>query len=197
MTPTHFSPVQSGNAENPGVIPQAVTEIFSYIQCHPEQTFLLRASYLEIYNETLKDLLAPESGPLKVRQDENVSAAPSLRGKPLLTAAPARNASSCTRSARRSSPARTRSPRYSSGGSRTATLAGQISTSAAPARTASSRSCVSRRSFIKPVANSARYLIRRSSHAMTTMSPRRRRRRCAARCPTRRASRPARTASCA
>lgn len=60
----------TGNHANPGIIPQAVTEIFDYIKRHPEQEFLLRASYLEIYNETLKDLLAPESGPLRVRQDE-------------------------------------------------------------------------------------------------------------------------------
>lgn len=37
---------------------------------HPEKEFLLRASYLEIYNETLKDLLDPTAGPVKVRQDE-------------------------------------------------------------------------------------------------------------------------------
>ncbi|KAK4696150.1 hypothetical protein P7C70_g8423, partial [Phenoliferia sp. Uapishka_3] len=60
----------SGNAANPGVIPQAVSEIFQFIKEYPERTYLLRASYLEIYNETLKDLLAPESGPLKIRQDE-------------------------------------------------------------------------------------------------------------------------------
>ncbi|ORY76276.1 P-loop containing nucleoside triphosphate hydrolase protein [Leucosporidium creatinivorum] len=60
----------TGNPANPGIIPQAVTEIFTYIREHPEQEFLLRASYLEIYNETLKDLLAPETGPLRVRQDE-------------------------------------------------------------------------------------------------------------------------------
>lgn len=60
----------TGNGANPGIIPQAVAEIFEYIKRHPEQEFLLRASYLEIYNETLKDLLAPESGPLRVRQDE-------------------------------------------------------------------------------------------------------------------------------
>ncbi|BGP20234.1 hypothetical protein JCM10213_005912 [Rhodosporidiobolus nylandii] len=59
----------SGDKSNPGIIPQAVTEIFSYIRDHPEKEFLLRASYLEIYNETLKDLLDPESGPVKVRQD--------------------------------------------------------------------------------------------------------------------------------
>ncbi|GAA6008412.1 hypothetical protein JCM10207_000117 [Rhodosporidiobolus poonsookiae] len=60
----------SGDNSNPGIIPQAVSEIFSYIRDHPEKEFLLRASYLEIYNETLKDLLDPMSGPVKVRQDE-------------------------------------------------------------------------------------------------------------------------------
>lgn len=44
---------------------------FTVLQ-HPEKEFLLRASYLEIYNETLKDLLAPEAGALKIRQDEQV-----------------------------------------------------------------------------------------------------------------------------
>ncbi|BGP51822.1 Kinesin-like protein kip2 [Rhodotorula kratochvilovae] len=60
----------SGNHSNPGIIPQAVSDIFSYIRDHPEKEFLLRASYLEIYNETLKDLLDPTAGPVKVRQDE-------------------------------------------------------------------------------------------------------------------------------
>ncbi|GAA5834580.1 hypothetical protein JCM11251_007044 [Rhodosporidiobolus azoricus] len=60
----------SGNHTNPGIIPQAVTEIFTFIRDHPEKEFLLRASYLEIYNETLKDLLDPDSGPIKIRQDD-------------------------------------------------------------------------------------------------------------------------------
>ncbi|KAM0789736.1 hypothetical protein ACM66B_006591 [Microbotryomycetes sp. NB124-2] len=60
----------TGNVGNPGIIPQSVTEIFAYIREHPEQEFLLRASYLEIYNETLKDLLAPETGALRIRQDD-------------------------------------------------------------------------------------------------------------------------------
>uniref|UniRef100_A0A0K3CTW3 BY PROTMAP: gi/342319027/gb/EGU10979.1/ Other/SCY1 protein kinase [Rhodotorula glutinis ATCC 204091] n=1 Tax=Rhodotorula toruloides TaxID=5286 RepID=A0A0K3CTW3_RHOTO len=53
----------SGNNSNPGIIPQAVSEIFTYIRNHPEKEFLLRASYLEIYNESLKDLLDPTAGP--------------------------------------------------------------------------------------------------------------------------------------
>ncbi|GAA5834148.1 hypothetical protein JCM3766R1_004472 [Sporobolomyces carnicolor] len=60
----------SGDRSNPGIIPQAVSEIFTYIRDHSEKEFLLRASYLEIYNETLKDLLDPDAGPVKIRQDE-------------------------------------------------------------------------------------------------------------------------------
>lgn len=62
---------QSGTSENPGIIPQAVSDIFAYIRSHPRKEFLLRASYIEIYNEQLKDLLAPETaGQVKVRQDD-------------------------------------------------------------------------------------------------------------------------------
>jgi centromeric protein E len=63
----------TGDQSNPGIIPQAVSEIFTYIRDHSEKEFLLRASYLEIYNETLKDLLDPDAGPVKIRQDEKVS----------------------------------------------------------------------------------------------------------------------------
>lgn len=63
--------LQSGNAQNPGIIPQAVRDIFAYIRAHPQKEFLLRASYIEIYNEQLKDLLAPETvGQVKIRQDD-------------------------------------------------------------------------------------------------------------------------------
>ncbi|KAM0750409.1 kinesin-domain-containing protein [Meredithblackwellia eburnea MCA 4105] len=60
----------SGSPANPGIIPQAVSEIFEYIKDHPEREFLLRASYLEVFNEQLKDLLAPETPGIKMRMDE-------------------------------------------------------------------------------------------------------------------------------
>ncbi|KAK5006917.1 hypothetical protein LTR28_005906, partial [Elasticomyces elasticus] len=47
-----------GTAHSPGVIPLAITDIFSYIRETPTREFLLRASYLEIYNERIYDLLA-------------------------------------------------------------------------------------------------------------------------------------------
>ncbi|KAJ1038890.1 hypothetical protein NDA11_005517 [Ustilago hordei] len=50
----------SGSDDEPGVIPRAVEQVFSAIkEEQSDREFLLRVSYLEIYNEMLKDLLAP------------------------------------------------------------------------------------------------------------------------------------------
>jgi len=48
----------SGTPDEPGVIPCAVNDVFLMIRDAPKREFLLRVSYLEIYNETLRDLLA-------------------------------------------------------------------------------------------------------------------------------------------
>jgi centromeric protein E len=40
-----------GEQRSPGIIPLAVKDVFSIIQETPEREFLLRVSYLEIYNE--------------------------------------------------------------------------------------------------------------------------------------------------
>ena len=58
MTGTGKTFSMQGTATNPGVIPLAITDIFSYIRETPHREFLLRVSYLEIYNEKLNDLLA-------------------------------------------------------------------------------------------------------------------------------------------
>ncbi|KMT15139.1 hypothetical protein BVRB_3g062560 isoform B [Beta vulgaris subsp. vulgaris] len=47
-----------GSSSEPGVIPLAVRELFDMIQEVPDREFLLRMSYLEIYNEEINDLLA-------------------------------------------------------------------------------------------------------------------------------------------
>lgn len=49
-----------GSPSEPGIIPLAVDELFSHI--HHQQSrrsYSLRVSFLEIYNEQLRDLLAP------------------------------------------------------------------------------------------------------------------------------------------
>ncbi|KAL1983926.1 hypothetical protein VTN96DRAFT_9779 [Rasamsonia emersonii] len=78
MTGTGKTFSMQGTASSPGVIPLAITDIFSYIRETPHREFLLRVSYLEIYNEKIHDLLStPTSnggGPaqqeeIKLRED--------------------------------------------------------------------------------------------------------------------------------
>ncbi|EFR01791.1 kinesin-II subunit [Nannizzia gypsea CBS 118893] len=58
MTGTGKTFSMQGTATSPGVIPLAITDIFSYIRETPHREFLLRVSYLEIYNEKIHDLLS-------------------------------------------------------------------------------------------------------------------------------------------
>ncbi|KAI9283688.1 kinesin motor domain-containing protein [Umbelopsis sp. AD052] len=53
----------------PGVIPRAVNDVFEYIKANSTREFLLRVSYLEIYNEAIHDLLSPETQDLKIHED--------------------------------------------------------------------------------------------------------------------------------
>ncbi|KAJ7863099.1 P-loop containing nucleoside triphosphate hydrolase protein [Mycena olivaceomarginata] len=57
----------SGNDEQPGIIPRAIREIFAYIRATPSREYLLRCSYLEIYNETIHDLLAPGAKTIEIQ----------------------------------------------------------------------------------------------------------------------------------
>lgn len=62
-----------GTATSPGVIPLAITDIFSFIRETPHREFLLRVSYLEIYNEKIHDLLsAPISNGVGPSQQEEI-----------------------------------------------------------------------------------------------------------------------------
>lgn len=79
MTGTGKTFSMQGTASSPGVIPLAITDIFSYIRETPSREFLLRVSYLEIYNERIHDLLsmptgsgvggAPQQDEIKLRED--------------------------------------------------------------------------------------------------------------------------------
>jgi centromeric protein E len=72
MTGTGKTFSMQGTASSPGVIPLAITDIFSYIRETPSREFLLRVSYLEIYNEKIHDLLsmAVGTGPGNQAQEE-------------------------------------------------------------------------------------------------------------------------------
>uniref|UniRef100_A0A0D9XLH5 Kinesin motor domain-containing protein n=1 Tax=Leersia perrieri TaxID=77586 RepID=A0A0D9XLH5_9ORYZ len=58
-----------GDQNCPGIIPLAIKDVFSLIQDTPGREFLLRVSYLEIYNEVINDLLDPTGQNLRVRED--------------------------------------------------------------------------------------------------------------------------------
>ncbi|XP_078004966.1 uncharacterized protein LOC110223091 [Phascolarctos cinereus] len=62
-----------GSADGLGVIPKAINDIFIKIKEIPEREFLLRVSYMEIYNETITDLLCDsrKRKPLEIREDFN------------------------------------------------------------------------------------------------------------------------------
>ncbi|XP_061733136.1 centromere-associated protein E isoform X2 [Nerophis ophidion] len=63
-----------GSGHTPGVIPMAVEDVFQTIKTNcPNKKFLLRVSYMEIYNETVTDLLVDswKRKPLEVRETIN------------------------------------------------------------------------------------------------------------------------------
>ncbi|CAE5966941.1 unnamed protein product [Arabidopsis arenosa] len=59
-----------GDQRSPGIIPLAVKDAFSIIQETPNREFLLRISYMEIYNEVVNDLLNPAGQNLRIREDK-------------------------------------------------------------------------------------------------------------------------------
>ena len=70
-----FNPVD----EKRGIVPRVIEEIFKYIQniqkeyqnnINENENFVVRASYLQIYNEYINDLLLPERKNLNIREDK-------------------------------------------------------------------------------------------------------------------------------
>ncbi|GMH96946.1 hypothetical protein TrST_g6266 [Triparma strigata] len=61
QTSTGKTYTMQGTGDNPGVVPLAVTDCFRYIEESKDREFLLRVSYMEIYNEQINDLFAPSS----------------------------------------------------------------------------------------------------------------------------------------
>ncbi|XP_052751578.1 kinesin-related protein 4-like [Galleria mellonella] len=58
----------TGTETSPGIIPLAIYNLFEIIKNIPNRDFLVRVSYIEIYNETLKDLLNIEKKNIKVHE---------------------------------------------------------------------------------------------------------------------------------
>ena len=58
---------------NPGIVPLSVDQIFSIIQRSGQREFLIRCSYIEIYNESINDLLNPNLLTLQLAEDKRVT----------------------------------------------------------------------------------------------------------------------------
>lgn len=58
-----------GNESDPGITRRAINELFAAILTTKNRGFLLRASYIEIYNEVIKDLLVGGGDNLKIHED--------------------------------------------------------------------------------------------------------------------------------
>lgn len=60
-----------GTDSDPGVTRRSIQEVFEYVQRNEDRQFLLRASYIEIYQEIIRDLLEPSHDNLKIHEDLN------------------------------------------------------------------------------------------------------------------------------
>uniref|UniRef100_A0A3B3Q452 Kinesin motor domain-containing protein n=1 Tax=Paramormyrops kingsleyae TaxID=1676925 RepID=A0A3B3Q452_9TELE len=70
-----------GSSHMPGVIPLAMEDVFLTIKNCPKKEFLLRVSYMEIYNETVTDLLCDswKRKPLEIREGNYVRSKTCIR----------------------------------------------------------------------------------------------------------------------
>ena len=59
-----------GTGEQPGIMPRAITDLFNYVRGHGDKEYKIKFSYLEIYNENIRDLLGNEKK-LDIREDNN------------------------------------------------------------------------------------------------------------------------------
>lgn len=58
-----------GSAKQPGVIPQTLDYLFELVARMPNDSVDIRVSYVEVYNEVIRDLLTSEDLALEIRED--------------------------------------------------------------------------------------------------------------------------------
>lgn len=62
-----------GTPENPGLIRMAANHIFRLIEnIYNDRNYIIRCSYVELYNEKVNDLLVPSSTDLKIYEKEDI-----------------------------------------------------------------------------------------------------------------------------
>lgn len=59
-------PQGGGSESTPGIVQIATQDLFHLIQEKTDRMFLMRVSYLEIYQEDIRDLLNPENTNMQV-----------------------------------------------------------------------------------------------------------------------------------
>ncbi|MBA0765178.1 hypothetical protein Gotri_014427 [Gossypium trilobum] len=59
----------NGSSNDPGIIHRAVNDIFQKINMISDREFLIRVSYMEIYNEEINDLFAVENQKLQIHEN--------------------------------------------------------------------------------------------------------------------------------
>jgi len=69
---------QPNDEQNSGLIPRAFKHIFQNLQSASQKQYLVRASYIEIYNEEIKDLLSAnkEKRDIKESPDKGTASKP-------------------------------------------------------------------------------------------------------------------------
>jgi centromeric protein E len=59
----------SGYSGDLGIIPRAISHLFEFLQSTTSIEYLVRVSYVEIYNEEIRDLLEPMNTDLRIFDD--------------------------------------------------------------------------------------------------------------------------------
>lgn len=59
----------TGTSAYPGLTPMTVDAVFAHIAATDHREFVLKISYIEVYNETLNDLLNPGATDIKLQED--------------------------------------------------------------------------------------------------------------------------------
>lgn len=58
-----------GSAKNPGVIPLTLDYMFDMVGSREREAVDIRVSYVEVYNEVIRDLLTSDDAALDIRED--------------------------------------------------------------------------------------------------------------------------------
>ena len=58
-----------GRMDSPGIVSLSVESVSAYIQETPDREFLVRCSHLEVYNESINNLLNPDAENLVIQED--------------------------------------------------------------------------------------------------------------------------------